>query len=116
MTEYTKELAAWAAKNEYMDIPYQVISMMKKCLLDTLGCATAGSERKEIKNLINGTLDPTETGKASVWFQNTTAPIATALLINGAMNHAVELDDLHKPSKIHAGTIIVPYLLTGGTL
>ncbi|NMA36658.1 MAG: MmgE/PrpD family protein [Clostridiaceae bacterium] len=116
MTEYTKELAAWAAKNEYMDIPYQVISMMKKCLLDTLGCATAGSERKEIKNLINGTLDPTETGKASVWFQNTTAPIATALLINGAMNHAVELDDLHKPSKIHAGTVIVPSILTVGAL
>ena len=116
MKEYTKELAAWAASVKYADIPYPAISMMKKCLLDTLGCAAAGSERYEIRNLIRGLMNPDEIGKADVWFEGTTAPLSTALLLNGAMNHAVELDDLHKPSKIHAGTVIVPSILTVGTL
>ena len=116
MVDYTKELASWAATLKFADIPDQVIKMMKKCLLDTLGCAASGSGRLEIKNLINGIMDLNETGKASVWFQNFSAPISTALLINGAMNHAVELDDLHKPSKIHAGTVIVPSILTVGSV
>lgn len=116
MKEYTKALAAWAAGVDAADIPDAVTAMMKKCLLDTLGCAAAGSERAEIRALICGLHNPDETGKASVWFQNATAPLATALLLNGAMNHAVELDDLHKPSKIHAGTVIVPSVLTVGAL
>lgn len=114
MQNFTKDLAAWAASVKYSDIPGQVISMMKKCLLDTLGCAASGSERAEIKALINGVLAADETGPASVWFQAFNAPKTTALLINGAMNHAVELDDLHKPAKIHAGTVIVPAVMTIG--
>lgn len=112
MMEYTKRLAAWASSVRYEDIPAPVIEMMKKCLLDTLGCAAAGSKRPEIEKLINGVINPDETGKAAVWFCDTTAPVTAALLVNGAMNHAVELDDLHKPSKIHAGTVIVPAILT----
>ena len=116
MKEYTKELAKWVVSIKYDEIPDAVINMMKKCLLDTLGCAAAGSNRLEIKNLIRGVLNADETGKAGVWFQDASAPMANALLINGAMNHAVELDDLHKPSKIHAGTVIVPSVLTVGPL
>lgn len=116
MKEYTKQLAQWSAEVRYEDIPAPVIEMMKKCLVDTLGCAAAGSRRAEINALISGILDPAETGKATVWFQQTNAPAATALMINGSMNHAVELDDLHKPSKIHAGTVIVPAVLTCGEL
>lgn len=116
MEEYTKKLAAWASKVTFEDIPDPVVNIMKRCLLDTIGCAVAGSWRYEICNLINGLMKPEETGKADVWFHNSTAPISTALLLNGAMNHAVELDDLHKPSKIHAGTVIVPAILTVGPL
>ena len=116
MREFTRRLGMWAASVRFEEIPTPVIEMMKKCLLDTLGCAAAGSERAEIRNLIAGILNPDETGKASVWFQKTTAPVVSALLINGSMNHAVELDDLHKPSKIHAGTVIVPSILTVGPL
>lgn len=116
MKEYTKAFADWASNVKYRDIPPEVVTMMKKCLLDTLGCAAAGAGRVEIRRLMQGILNGDETGKAAVWFEHTNAPIATALLLNGAMNHAVELDDLHKPSKIHAGTVIVPSVLTIGEL
>lgn len=116
MKEYTRKLAAWASSVSFSDIPAPVVQMMKKCLLDTIGCAAAGSERAEIRSLISGILDPAESGKAGVWFQNTAAPVSAALLLNGAMNHAVELDDLHKPSKIHAGTVVVPAVLTVGDI
>ena len=116
MWEYTKRLAAWVASVRYTDIPSSVIEMMKKCLLDTLGCAAAGSKRVEIQNLIRGIMNPDEKGNADVWFSRNTAPVSTAMLLNGAMTHAVELDDLHKPSKIHAGTVIVPSVFTVSSL
>ncbi len=116
MREYTKELAVWASSVRYSDIPKTVLNMMKNCLIDALGCAVAGSKRFEIQALIHGAMNQDESGKADVWFQKATAPTPIALLLNGAMNHAVELDDLHKPSKIHAGTVIVPSILTVGSL
>ena len=114
MAEYTKELAAWASSLTYEEIPFSVIRIMKKCLLDTIGCAAAGSDRNEIRNLINGIVNPDETGKAEAWFCHAQIPVLSALLVNGSMTHAVELDDLHKPSKVHAGTVIIPSILTVG--
>ena len=116
MMNYKRDLARWAAEVRYEQIPAETVLMMKKCLLDTVGCAAAGSGRSEIRSLISGILRDDESGPAPVWFMNRTAPAASALLINGSMNHAVELDDLHKPSKIHAGTVIVPSVLTAGGL
>src|SRR5699024_6072191 len=35
-----------------------------------------------------------------------------ALIVNGAAGHAVEMDDVHKQAKAHAGAVIVPTLVT----
>lgn len=38
--------------------------------------------------------------------------IYQALLLNGMMGHAVEMDDVHKKAKAHAGAVVVPTALT----
>lgn len=111
MNEYTKQLASFI---ENAQLEEQLLPIQKKCLLDTIGCAVAGSQRPEIKNMEDALLEESESGSASVWCTDRRCPLTTALVINGSMNHAVELDDLHKPSKIHAGTVIVPTVLTVG--
>lgn len=111
MTDYTKRLAAFIADAA---LPEQTIRILRLCLLDTIGCAVAGSARPEIVQMKTALLSDGETGGAAVWLAGRTAPAATALVLNGSMSHAVELDDLHKPSKIHAGTVVVPTVLTLG--
>jgi 2-methylcitrate dehydratase PrpD len=35
-------------------------------------------------------------------------------LLNGTMGHAVEMDDVHKRAKSHAGTVVIPTALSYG--
>lgn len=114
--EYTKELAKYIVEEQYENLSDELIELLKKCLLDSIGCLIAGNKKPEIRNFINGIVDGNEKGNATIWGDGLKTPVNTALLVNGSMNHAVELDDLHKPSKIHCATIIVPALLTVGEL
>lgn len=114
MKEYTKDLAEYMSKTRYEELPEKLITVMKRCLLDTVGCAIAGSVRPEIKKMVSALADGSETGNGTVFCDGRKIPLTAALTVNGSMNHAVELDDLHKPSKIHAGTVIVPTVLTVG--
>lgn len=113
---YTRELASYIVKETYENLPAEVTGMLKKCVLDTLGCAVAGNPRPEIRALLKSLMVEGETGPAMVWGGGDRVPMGAALMANGSMSHAVELDDLHKPSKIHAGTVIVPAVLTVGAL
>ena len=112
MTEYTKELARWAAELRYEDLPPALISKLKDCMLDMIGCAVAGSDKPEILNMKSALMRGE--GEALVWGTGRRIPAAYALLLNGAMSHTVELDDLHKPSKIHAACVTAPPVLTVG--
>ena len=110
MKEYTKELARWAAQLKYEDIPQSLTAKLKDHVLDLLGCAIAGNDKDEILNLKRALMS--EEGKAGVWGTDRRVPMTNGMLINGAMSHTVELDDLHKPSKIHAACVVIPPVLT----
>ncbi|MBQ9941731.1 MAG: MmgE/PrpD family protein [Christensenellaceae bacterium] len=112
MREYTKSLASWAAKLTYEELPAEVIEKLKMHMLDMLGCAIAGSDKPEIAQMKAAMENCGETGSARAWGSQKQLPFANAMLVNGAMSHTVELDDLHKPSKIHAACVIVPPVLT----
>ncbi|MBQ3423610.1 MAG: MmgE/PrpD family protein [Clostridia bacterium] len=114
MKEYTKPLAAWAANLRYEEIPAALIEKLKDHTLDMLGCAVAGWDRPEILRMKDALLHGQS--EALVWGTGRRIHPSDALLINGAMSHAVELDDLHKPSKIHAACVVVPSVLTVGEM
>ena len=44
---------------------------------------------------------------ASVWGQGFSLDVFQALLLNGMMGHALELDDVHTGSKSHVGAVVV---------
>lgn len=112
MMEYTKALARWAAELRYEDIPDRLVQKMKDHALDMIGCAVAGSDKPETAAMKKAMLR--DSGDGLVWWTNRRVPMSNALLINGAMSHTVELDDLHKPSKIHPACVVVPPALTVG--
>lgn len=115
MENSTKLLAKFSAELQYSELPENVIERMKACLLDTLGCAFAGCNSEEAKTIFLSLFDKNcQDRPESIWKNNAKLPIFFAVLINSVMSHAAEMDDLHKPSKIHPGCVVVPAILILG--
>jgi 2-methylcitrate dehydratase PrpD len=85
----TRDLAAFAAKLNFNDIPAEAIERIKYCALDSIGCCLFGV-------IFGGG------GKTTV---------AHAVLVNGTAGHAFELDDMHKESIVHPGSLATPVAL-----
>jgi 2-methylcitrate dehydratase PrpD len=110
------ELAAFMAGLRFADIPGDVISHMKTCLLDTLGCGLFGSTLPwtEIAYRAISVADPG--GDAGVWGTGESLSAPHAALINGSAVHAFELDDLHATSIVHPGSVVAPAAFAAASL
>jgi len=104
----TRTLANYISGLSYRDIPEQVLSHIKLCLLDTLGCALFGSTLPWGKII---TAFAKELGKgkgALIWGDGAELPSTSAPLANGTLVHSFEMDDLHRVGVIHPGAEAVP--------
>ncbi|MBY0269057.1 MAG: MmgE/PrpD family protein [Burkholderiales bacterium] len=111
LADATRDLARFGATLRYDDIPAEVIARIKLSLLDSLGCCLFGATLPWTKKV------------AALAGQEGAKPVATliglgrktsaslAALVNGTSGHAFELDDIHKESIIHAGSIATPVAL-----
>ncbi len=104
----TRILAEYVSGLSYRDIPEEVISHIKWCLVDTLGCALFGSTLPWGKII---TAFAKELGKgkgALIWGDGAELPSTSAPLANGTLVHSFEMDDLHRVGVIHPGAEAVP--------
>ncbi len=111
LADATRDLARFGAALRYDDIPAEVIARIKLSLLDSLGCCLFGATLPWTQKV------------AALAEQEGAKPVATligfgrktsaslAALVNGTSGHAFELDDIHKESIIHAGSIATPVAL-----
>ncbi len=111
LVDATRDLARFGAALRYEDIPAEVIARIKLSLLDSLGCCLFGATLPWTQKV------------AALAEQEGAKPVATligldrktsaslAALVNGTSGHAFELDDIHKESIIHAGSIATPVAL-----
>ena len=107
----TKTLAEFAANIQYEDIPAEVIVRMKTSFLDSVGCCLFGSTlpwTKKVQAMIEG-----EGARpvASIFGSGQKTSVAGAVLVNATAGHAFELDDIHKESIVHAGSIATPVVV-----
>ena len=107
MREYTCDLAHFAATLNHGHIPQSVIAHSKLCLLDTLGCGLFGSTLPWSQMVAACVFDLEKEGACTLWGMPGTASPAGAALVNGTMVHGFELDDLHKRSIVHPGSVII---------
>src|SRR5882672_2178575 len=82
----TRTLAEFIAEFSYKDIPPEVLSHIKFCFIDSLGCALFGSTLPWGKIITSFTK---ELGK-------------------GTFIHSFEMDDLHRVGVIHPGSEAIP--------
>ncbi|MBI1994312.1 MAG: MmgE/PrpD family protein, partial [Deltaproteobacteria bacterium] len=104
----TRILAQYTSEISYREIPEEVVSHIKLCLVDTLGCALFGSTLPWGKII---TVFAKEMGKgkgALIWGDGAEVPSTSAPLANGTMVHSFEMDDLHRVGVIHPGAETAP--------
>lgn len=107
----TRDLAAFAAKLRYEDIPAPVIAHAKKLLLDSLGCGLFGATLPWTKMVAEMALAEGAQPKSTIYGSSKRTSPANAALVNSTACHAYELDDIHKLSMFHPGSIAVPVAL-----
>jgi 2-methylcitrate dehydratase PrpD len=92
-------------------LPDHVVVQTKKCILDYLGAALAGSAMTKQK--CGAYLDcfNANHGEATVIGHARKASIQNAALVNGYSAHITEMDDGHRFCGVHLGATIIPAVL-----
>jgi len=106
-----ERLAAFAEGLTFADIPAEVVESVELRVLDILGIALAASV-SEVAPSIQGALEGwSARGECTVLNQKLTTSAPLAILLNGALAHALDFDDTHAASITHASAVIVPTVL-----
>lgn len=104
-----RQLARFASQFRLEQAPEPVIEAAKSCVLDSVGAALGAVRSEEIPAVCRELQTWAGGGgrmQARVWGQGFTMDVFQALLINGMMGHALELDDVHTGSKSHIGAVV----------
>lgn len=105
-----RQLAGFAAGFRLEHAPGEVVRAAKYCVLDSIGSALGAVRYEEIPDLCREFKEwcrAPQTRAAGVWGQGFSLDVFEALLLNGMMAHALELDDVHTGSKSHVGAVVV---------
>ncbi|MGE5522534.1 MAG: MmgE/PrpD family protein [Rhodospirillaceae bacterium] len=108
LPEATKQLAAFASQLRYDAIPPEAVERIKLSVLDSLGCCIFGATLPWTRKVAALARAEGARPVASLMGMGERTSIALAVLVNGTGGHAFELDDIHKESIIHAGSIATP--------
>ena len=104
----TKALADFTSAMTYAKLSAKSVSMAKRCLLDWLGVAIAGSQEQPAQKIRKVVLKP-GVEEATVLAGGTDKTSALdAAFCNGSASHCLDFDDLHNPSIIHLACVVVP--------
>jgi len=104
------QMAEYVASLRYEDLPADVRELAQQVLLDTLGCALAGSTTDDVAR-IRGAMAAASGngGDAVLWGTTNRVPLPLAVLANGAAVHAREMDDFGGCA--HSGSVVIPAAL-----
>ncbi len=107
----TKTLAEFASNIHYQDIPREVIERMKTSFLDSVGCCLFGATLPWTQRVQAMIEEEGARPVASIFGSGQKTSVAGAVLVNATAGHAFELDDIHKESIVHAGSIATPVVV-----
>lgn len=107
----TRALAEFAANLRYEDLPSDLVTLAKQCILDSLGCSVFGSDKPWTKSVARVVSRLGQKPSASAFGMALRADPTGAALINGTSAQGFELDDCHDQSMSHYGAGVVPTVL-----
>jgi len=104
----TRDLAAFASALHFEDIPPEVIERIKLCALDSFGCCLFGATLPWTRKVADLAMGEGARPAASLIGMGGKTSASLAALVNGTSGHAFELDDIHKESILHMGSLAIP--------
>ncbi len=104
----TRDLARFASAIQFSDLPKEVIERIKLCVLDHIGCVLFGATLPWTQKVAALAMAEGAAPVASISGMGKKTSIALAALVNGTSGHAFELDDMHKESIVHIGSLAPP--------
>ena len=107
----TRDLARFGARLRFDQIPPEVVARIKSSVLDSLGCCILGSTLPWTRKVAELADREGARPVASMIGLGRKTSAALAALVNGTAGHAFELDDIHRESILHAGTLTLPVCL-----
>ena len=109
--DVTKRIAEYVRTTSLEDFPQEAVEAAKGAIIDCLGCMLAGSVEPLADVLcayIKATGGPPS---ASVVGRGFKTSAADAALVNGAMGHALDYDDINRAMKGHPSVVLLPAAL-----
>jgi 2-methylcitrate dehydratase PrpD len=110
----TKRLAEFVVDTRSRDIPTAVLAGSRYALIDTLGCALAGTLEPAAELAAQWAQEMGAQGKATVWGRNLSTSAAEAAFANGIAGHALDFDDSLPSLRGHPSTTMAPAALAVG--
>ncbi|GAK04910.1 hypothetical protein JCM19037_3367 [Geomicrobium sp. JCM 19037] len=103
----SKQLAEYTVEKTYDHLTSDTIEFTKQCILDWLGSALAGASQPPVQ-ILHEFIDEMGGKEHSSLVTGGKTSVYQAAFVNGASSHIVELDDIHRESIVHAGTVVIP--------
>ncbi len=107
----TRDLARFAASLRFEDIPREAVERIKLSVLDSIGCCLFGATLPWTRHVQAMVEAEGAQPAASIFGSGRRTSIANAVLVNSTAGHAFELDDIHKESIVHPGSLATPVAL-----
>jgi 2-methylcitrate dehydratase PrpD len=109
--ELTRALAGQASAVSYDALPDQVRALVRQCVLDYYGVALAGARDPLVAMLLDELAEAGGAAQAGIIGHKAQLPALSAALVNGAMGHALDYDDVNLAMPGHPSVAILPGLL-----
>src|SRR5712692_10167196 len=109
--DLTHGLAERASAVTYDALPEPVRTLARQCLLDYYGVALAGADDPLVAILLDELAEAGGAEQAGIIGHPARLPVLSAALINGAIGHALDYDDVNLAMPGHPSVAILPGLL-----
>jgi 2-methylcitrate dehydratase PrpD len=107
----TRTLARYAADLRFDDIPEEVRTVVRHCLLDWLGVTLAGSREDAGRIVREEAVDQGGAPQATLIGGGARTSVGQAALVNGTASHALDYDDVQFAFLGHPTVTVVPAIL-----
>jgi 2-methylcitrate dehydratase PrpD len=111
----TNKIADFVCRTNYNNLSYLPIDAAKKCILDGIGVAVAGSKDSAARVLAQYIAEIGCKGSSTVLgLESFKTSAAGAALVNGVSAHVLDFDDTHRILGGHPTAVILPTVLSLG--
>lgn len=106
----TARLATFAHELDLKDVPQHTVDAAAHLALDAVGAALPAWNAPGVRQL-RELMGDWSKGPSRVWVTGERVSPGAATLINSAMSHTLEYDDLHCELPMHSGAVMIPAAL-----